>query len=135
MTDFDRYESLAPAIKPCEVQTNDIKSMKNTETQTYFTTHEFLFKTTGDFSLNDSRMMTPFPEILNSSGMFKKPNTSMAHTAKSHLNDKTQNSSKNRPASVIQQKTKFDFTRKSSSNDSINNIEGRYTPIGKLDIL
>jgi hypothetical protein len=44
-------------------------------------------------------------------------------------------SSKERPASVIQKKSQFDFTRKSSSNDSTHYFEGRYTPIGKLEIL
>lgn len=44
-------------------------------------------------------------------------------------------SSKDRPASVIQKKSTFDFTRKSSSNESTNFFDGRYTPIGKLEIL
>ena len=105
-----------------------------------------MFKTQDDLKFSESRLTTPFSELLNSSGIIKKfdMNTSGTMTVKpfelSQANsglvtvDRRSNS-KDRPASVIQKKNNFDFTRKSSSNDSINRHEGRYTPIGKLEIL
>ena len=96
---------------------------------------------------DDSRIKTPFPELLNSSGILKKfdiaPNSTMtvkpfdvSQTNSCLMTADRNPSSKDRPASVIQKKKNtFEFTRKSSSNDSIHRNDGRYTPIGKLEIL
>jgi hypothetical protein len=87
-----------------------------------------MFKTYDDLKIYDSKLTTPFPEMLNSSGVFKKADSSIMNTATSKMNDFSQNNSgiitfdrklstKVRPASVM------------------NHFEGRYTPVGKLEIL
>ena len=83
---------------------------------------------------------------MNNSGGFKKLDNSITNKTTTKMFNLSQNNSglvtadrkmgsKDRPASVIQKKNQFDFTRKSSSNDSAKQFEGRYTPIGKLEIL
>lgn len=125
---------------------HESKQCKTIATQTFGVTPDFLYKTYDDLKFGEQRLTTPFPELLNSSGGFRKFDTTMGTTVATKILEQSNTnsglvtverkaSSKDRPASVIQKKAKFDFTRKSSSNDSINHHEGRYTPIGKLEIL
>jgi len=125
------------------------KSFKTTATQTKTVSNDPLYNTHDEFRLNDSKLMTPFSELLNTSGAFRKMDLSLANATNTRFIDSTHNSSglatidrrsnsKDRPASVINKKCKYDFTRK-SSNESIGKNEEndikRYTPIGKLEIL
>lgn len=122
------------------------KKGKTVSTQTLGITTDFMYKTYDDLKFGENKLMTPFPELLNTSGGFKMLDTSVTNTVTSKMLDVSHNnsglvtadrnaSSKERPASVIQKKNQFDFTRKSNSNDSVNRFEGRYTPIGRLEIL
>lgn len=101
--------------------------MKNTATQTNNINNDFLFKTYDDLKFYDSKMNTPFPEMLNSSGNIRKYDTSVTNTVNSKIHEQNQANSgiitfgrkmsaKVRPASVI------------------NHFVGRYTPIGKLEM-
>jgi hypothetical protein len=73
-------------------------------------------------------MTTPFPEMLNSSGGFRKFDSSITNTASSKMNENSQNNS-----GIIT------FDRKMSAKirpaSVMNHFEGRYTPIGKLELL
>lgn len=147
ISDFDsKFDSLAPTFYSTANKKQYSTEGKAVSTQTTGVTTDFMFKTYDELRFYDSKLTTPFPELLNSSGGLKRMDTSVTNTVSSKLYDQSNTnsglvtvdrkmSSKERPASVIQKKTQFDFTRKSSSNDSINPFEGRYTPIGKLEIL
>ena len=146
LTDFEKSESLTPTIYSNNQKSGTSTKSKTIATQTFWITTDFMFKTQDDLKFWESRLTTPFPELLNSSGILKKFDINPSSTMTVKPFDLSQNNSglvtvdrrtnsKDRPASVIQKKNNFDFTRKSSSNDSINRHEGRYTPIGKLEIL
>ena len=86
-----------------------------------------MFKTQDDMKFYDSKLNTPFPEMLNSSGNIRKYDTSVTNTATSKINEQSQNNS-----GIIT------FDRKMSAKvrpaSVINHFVGRYTPIGKLEM-
>lgn len=145
-TDIEKCESLTPTIYTQSQNNFKSWSLKNESTQTLGMSTDFFVRTHNP-KHDDSRIKTPFPELLNSSGILKKfdiaPNSTMtvkpfdvSQTNSCLMTADRNPSSKDRPASVIQKKKNtFEFTRKSSSNDSIHRNDGRYTPIGKLEIL
>lgn len=144
--DLDKSESLSP-INNCK-SLNKAKSpnWKHESTQTSVITTDLFSKTYSPIHEN-TRLKTSFPELMNSSEFLKKfeiaPNSTMAikqfdvsQNNSCLMTADRNSSSKDRPASVINKpKNNFEFIKKSSSNDSIKRHEGRYTPIGKLEIL
>lgn len=53
-------------------------------------TMDYLFKTYDDLRFYDSKLVTPFPEMLNSSGTFRKQDTSITNTVTSKALDTSQ---------------------------------------------